>query len=182
MELVRYSIAWVRGEILEMTVVAIAGITFAALGILFWRLGVTPLARAMLVPLVVVGVLFASIGVSGYVSNQRRIPAFEQAFRDDATAFARAEKERVEGFQYMYTITNVLAPICFAVAVLLFWLTLNPHARAVGIALVLFGLSGLVIDGFSKERADLYYARVTEALAGQDGGAAAVDPGSEARR
>lgn len=29
-------------------------------------------------------------------------------------------------------------------------------------ALVLFGLSGLVIDAFSKERADIYYARVLE--------------------
>lgn len=164
MDLIRHSIDWVRGEIFEMTLIAVAGALLAGLGVVFWKVGATPLAKAMLVPLVVIGLLFAAIGVSGYASNLRRIPAFEQAYRQDAPAFAQAEKVRVEGFQYMYKITNVLAPICFALAVALYWLTLNAHARAAGIALVLFGLFGLVIDGFSKERADIYYARVLAAL------------------
>jgi hypothetical protein len=178
MDFLRHSVAWVRGEIFEMTLVAVAGTTLVALGIAFWRLGATPLAKAMLVPLVVIGLLFATIGVSGIVSNRQRIPAFEQAHHEDAMAFARAEKERVEGFQYMYRITNVLAPICFALAVGLFWLTLNAYARAVGIALVLFGLFGLVIDGFSKERADLYYTKVMEAQAQHGAVATASDQGS----
>ena len=182
MDFVRHSVAWVRGEIFEMTFITVAGAALVALGIAFWRFGATPLAKSMLVPLVVLGVLFSSIGVSGYATNRRRIPAFEQAYRENATAFVRAEKERVEGFQYMYRITNVLAPICFALAVALFWLTLDPHARAVGIALVLFGLFGLVIDGFSKERADLYYAKVTDALTGTRGSPATSDFGGGGQR
>jgi hypothetical protein len=165
-----------------MTLIAAAGAALVALGVAFWRLGTTPLAKTMLVPLVVLGLLFASIGLSGYFANRRRIPEFEHAYREDATAFVRAEKARVEGFQYMYKITNILAPTCFALAVGLFWLTLNPRARAVGIALVLFGLFGLVIDGFSKERADLYYARVTEALAGPVASPTTSGSGGESQR
>ncbi len=164
MDFVRHSIHWVRGEILEMTLVAVAGLAVAAIGLAFGRLGATPLARSLLVPLVVLGLLFAAIGASGYFASQRRIPAFEAAYRADAAAFVRTEKARVEGFQYMYKITNVLAPICFALATGLFWLSLDPRARAAGIALVAFGLFGLVVDGFSKERADIYRAAILQAL------------------
>ncbi|OJY16225.1 MAG: hypothetical protein BGO98_40220 [Myxococcales bacterium 68-20] len=165
MDLVRHSINWARGEIFEMTLIAIAGVLVTVIGVAFWRFGATPMAKALLIPLMVLGLFFVSIGVSGYVANQRRIPAFEQAYRANPAAFARAEKTRVEGFQYMYTSTNVVAPIGFALAVAIYWLSLDPRARAAGMALVLFGLFGLVIDGFSKERADIYYAKVLEALA-----------------
>ena len=56
------------------------------------------------------------------------------------------------------------SPIRFTIAAAIFWLTMNPRARATAIALVLFGLFGFLVDGFSKERADIYYARIREAL------------------
>ncbi|MGC3960160.1 MAG: hypothetical protein QM813_20215 [Verrucomicrobiota bacterium] len=165
MNFVQHSINWVRGEGLEMVLISAAGIVLIASGIGFWKLGATPLAKAMLWPLVVIGLAYAAIGISGYVSNQRRIPEFERAYRGDAPAFISAEKTRVEGFQYMYKITNVVAPVCFALATGLFWFTLNAHARAVGMALVIFGVLGFLIDSFSKERADIYYAKILEASA-----------------
>lgn len=183
MDLVRHSIHWARGEIFEMTIIALSGAALAIIGLASSRLGGTPLAKAMLVPLLVLGLLFLSIGVSGYATNRRRIPAFEQAYRENPAAFVLAEKERVDGFQYMYAITNVIAPISFALAVGLFWLSLNPRARAAGIGLAVFGLSGLLIDGFSKERADAYYARVLEALARPTPGAThSSDSGSGRER
>jgi hypothetical protein len=167
MDLGRHSISWVRGEIFEMTVLAITGLTVASIGVAFWKLGATPLSKAMLVPLAVVGLFFATLGISGYVVNQRRIPTFERAHREAPAAFARAEKTRVEQFQIGYRVTYVVAPLAFALATGLFWFSLRPYPRAVGIALVIFGLFGLVVDGFSKERADIYYARVVEALASE---------------
>lgn len=170
MDFVRHSIHWVRGEILEMTLVAGAGIALAAVGLAFGRLGSTPLAKALVVPLVAIGLFFAAVGASGWVANQRRIPAYEAAYRVDAAAFVRAEKARVDGFQHMYMVTNVLAPVCFALAAGLFWLSLDPRARAVGIALAAFGLFGLAVDGFSKERADVYHSAILGSLAGPGAG------------
>jgi hypothetical protein len=179
-DLIRHSHTWVRGEIFEMVMITITGGLLGVAGLAFARFGATPLAKALLVPLLVLGLLFASIGISGYVSNKRRLSAFERDFRQNPIAFARAEKARVEGFQYLYTITLVLAPISFGLASGLFWLTLAPRVRAAGIALVMFGLLGLVIDAFSKERADIYYAKVVAALTESSGGATgASNPSSE---
>lgn len=166
MDILRHSMQWIRGEISEMVLIAAGGLAVAAAGLAFHRFGATPLAKAMLVPLVSIGLFFGALGLAGYVNNQRRIPVFERAAREDAVAFVRAEKVRVEGFQNMYAVTNVLAPLCFAAAATLFWVTLNPRARGIAIGLVLFGLFGFLVDGFSKERADLYYAQLLEALRG----------------
>lgn len=164
MDFVQHSINWSKGEIFEATFIGIFGLAVAIVGFLFWKLGVTPGAKAMLIPLVVVGLLFAASGASMYFSNHKRIPAYQKAYAEDPAAFVQAEKERVEGFQYMYTVTNILASVFFVTAMAFFWLSLNPHLRAAGIALVIFGLSGLMIDFFSKERADIYYERIQTEL------------------
>jgi hypothetical protein len=164
MDFLQYTINWTRGEIFEGTMIGLFGIVTFIIGALFWKFGVTPGARAMLIPLLVLGLFFAATGISMYNTNQKRIPVFQEAHAQDPAAFVQSERERVEGFQYLYTITLVLAPVCFVLATAFFWLSMNHHLRAVGIALVLFGLSGLVIDYFSKERADIYYEQVLIAL------------------
>lgn len=160
MEFVQHSINWSKGEIFEATIIGLFGVLLIVTGFLFWKLGATPGAKAMLIPTLTIGLFFVISGTSMYVSNQKRIPAFEKAYADSPLSFIEAERARVEGFQYMYTITNILAPACFVLATAFFWLSLNPHLRATGIALVVFGLSGLMIDFFSKERADIYYQQI----------------------
>ena len=153
----------------ESALTASAGLLTMGIAFACWRFGGTPAARAVFIPLLAVGLLLASAGVWGYLSNQRRLVEFEQAFHESQAAFVQAEKERVEGFDSLYTFTLVLAPTCFVLATVLFWWTLNPHWRAVGIALVLIGLSGLVIDYFAQERADTYYEAIRAELAASTG-------------
>jgi len=164
MDFIHYTINWVKGEIFEMTLIVIAGFSLIALGIAFTKFGTTPLAKALFIPFLSLGILFSIIGISGYISNQQRLTSFAKEYHENASVFMENEKKRVEDFQYMYTITIVIAPVCFAIAVFLFWFTHNAIARAIGIALVIFGLSGLIIDSFSKERADLYYSTITKSL------------------
>lgn len=151
---------WAKGEIFEANLMAFAGLGLVVLAWVFPRFGETPAARAMWIPLLVVGLLLLVAGVAGHITNQIRLGEFAAQFADDPAAFAQAEKLRVEGFQSLYTFTLVLAPVCFAAATALHWFSLNPHLRAVGIALALVGLAGLTIDFFSKERADRYYAAI----------------------
>lgn len=129
-------------------------------GFLFWKLGSVPAAKALLLPLIVTGLIYSAIGISMYISNQKRLTEYEQNYKLDSLSFIKAEKQRVENFQYMYVISKVVATVFFAVTLLLFWFTKNPGLHALGIGLTLFALTGLVVDYFSQERAEIYYQAI----------------------
>jgi len=97
-------------------------------------------------------------------SNQKRQPLFEQNYGKDKTGFVLAEKKRVEGFQYGYTISKIVASVCFPLTLLIFWWTRNPNWMAWGIGLTLFAFSGLVVDYFSQERSGIYYREIANEL------------------
>lgn len=160
MEFIDHTLNWTKGEIFEAVVIAIFGLLTITIGFVFWKFGETPSAKALLIPFIVVGVLFVGSGISMYMSNQKRLVHFENSYQEDPAAFVVQEKQRVEDFQYLYTITKILATLFFALALIFFWFTKNHYLQAVGIGLILFGLSGLVIDYFSKERADIYYETI----------------------
>lgn len=164
MEFIQHTINWTKGEIFEAVFIGAFGLLLVICGVLFWRLGQTPNAKSMFIPLVLVGILFAGAGMSGVVSNQKRIPKFEQEFHENPTVFVENEKERVEDFQYLYTMTLILASVSFVIAMTFFWFTNSSVLKAIGIALLIFGLSGIVIDYFSKERADIYYEQILEQI------------------
>lgn len=164
MSFIQHSIAWARGEIFEASIMGGVGLLLLVIAFLYWRIGSTPGAKAMILPLLAVGLILGVAGISGRSGNQKHIERCEALEPDALPEFVRAEKERVEGFESLYNFTMILAPICFAAACIIFWLTLNPHARGVAVALLLIGASGLVIDLFAKERGDIYYGKILEEL------------------
>ena len=98
---------------------------------------------------------------SNIASNNKRLTQYTEAFNKDKVEFIKSEKKRVEDFQYLYKMTIIIASVCFAVAICFFLFTNNHVLKAIGIALIIFGLTGLIIDYFSKERADNYYKAIT---------------------
>lgn len=164
MDFFNHTITWIKGEILEAIFITAFGLLTIAVGFFFWKLGAIPSAKALLMPLVVTGVIYSVIGISMYVSNQKRLTDMELSYKLDNAAFISAEKQRVESFKYMYVISKVVATVFFAATLLLFWFTKGPGLHALGIGLSLFALSGLVVDYFSKERADIYYRAILEII------------------
>lgn len=162
MEFIQHSIMWAKGEMFESLLTGAFGVLLILVGFLFWKLGQTPAAKAMLLPLVAAGLLLSVAGGSGYFSNQQRVQQYEAMPSQELKEFVKSEKQRVDDFQSLYTYTQIFAAICFVAASVMFWLSINPHLRAVAITLALLGLAGLVIDFFSKERADIYYAEILE--------------------
>lgn len=160
MDFFTHTTAWIKGEILEALLITAFGLVTLAGGFLFWKLGSVPAAKALLLPLIVTGLIYSAIGISMYISNQKRLTEYEQNYKLDSLSFIKAEKQRVENFQYMYVISKVVATVFFAVTLLLFWFTKNPGLHALGIGLTLFALTGLVVDYFSQERAEIYYQAI----------------------
>lgn len=164
MNFIEHTINWCTGEIFEGKMIALFGITVIALSIAFWKTGTTPFAKAIVVPLLVVGLLSVTAGSAMVVNNNKRIVAYKAAYQENPAAFVQSEKKRTDDFikWYPYTMYIMSAAIMAGIAIYLFlgggW------GRAIGLALILFGLSVLFIDHFSEERAETYHHHIVSAL------------------
>ncbi len=157
MDFIQHTTNWVKGEIFEATIFGSFGLLTIIFSLVFLEFGETPNSKAVIIPFAIVGVFFLVTATSGIVSNNKRLIQYKEAFQKDEKAFAISEKNRVEDFQYLYKMTIIIAAVSFAVAIGFFLFTDNCILKAIGLALIVFGLTGLIIDYFSKERADNYY-------------------------
>jgi uncharacterized Tic20 family protein len=161
MDFIQHTTNWVKGEIFEATIFGSFGLLTIICSLLLWKFGETPNSKAVIIPLAVVGVLFLATAISGISSNNKRLLQYTEAFNKDKAEFVKSEKKRVENFQYLYKMTIIIASVCFCVAICFFLFTNNHILKGIGLALIIFGLTGLIIDYFSKERADTYYKAIT---------------------
>ena len=129
MEFLQNTNNWVKGEILEASIIAVFGIIVLLSGVALGKFGTTPNARALLLPLLVVGILLLSFGISLYFSNQKRLSEYKEQFEENTIEFVQQEKKRVEDFQYMYIISKVIATIAFVLAFFAFWFTKSSTSK-----------------------------------------------------
>jgi glycerol uptake facilitator-like aquaporin len=164
MEFIQHTLNWVKGELFEGKIIAIASFAILLSSFIFWKFGTTPNAKAIVIPLLVVGIIAASVGVPMVFSNQKRLVEFQTNYEENPTAFIQSEKERVEDFQYMYKTALIATVVFLVVALCLLWFTKSQYLHALAIALMLFGLSLQMIDYFSKERAKVYYEHIDQEI------------------
>lgn len=160
MEFIQHTTNWVKGEIFEGTIIGLFGLLTIICSLLLWKFGETPNSKAVIIPLAIVGIIFLAIAIGGIASNNKRLPQYTEAFNKDKTEFVKSEKKRVDDFQYLYKMTIIIASVGFAIAICFFLFTNNRILKAIGLALIILGLAGLIIDCFSKERADTYYKAI----------------------
>jgi hypothetical protein len=160
MDFIQHTTNWIKGEIFEANLFGSFGLLTIVCSLLFWKFGDTPNSKAVIIPFIIVGLFFLGTAISGISSNKKKLRQYTEAYNQDKGAFVKSEKARVEGFQYLYTMTMIIASISFILAICAFILTHNATLRAIGIALAIFGITGLIIDYFSKERADTYYKEI----------------------
>lgn len=164
MNIFEHTANWYKGEIFEATIIGVFGIFLIAISITFWKLGKTPNAQAMLIPLLAVGLLLGLAGAYMSYSNSDKMKTLSKVTIENQQEFVQLEKQRVEDFQSLYIYTKIGAALFFVIAIILFFVTDNRHWQAVAIALIITGASGLTIDYFSKERADFYYNELLKTL------------------
>jgi len=151
---------WLKGELFEGTIILITGIILIIISLLFWKFGSTPNAKALIIPLMVVGLLF-TLGIGSMMfSNQKRISNFNKSYQENPKEFIESEKQRVEDFQVLYKYSVGFAAISFLLTIIAFGFMENRIFQSVCIALMLISVSLIVIDHFSKERAKIYYQHI----------------------
>lgn len=164
MEFIDHAIAWCKGEIFEAKLILLFGIIVLVSAFLFFKVGTTPSAKAMLYPLLVVGVMFSAIGGGMLYSNPKRIMEFKKAYVENPKAFVESEKNRTDEFISWYPKTRYIMTGIGVLGVLLFLFWSVPIGRAIGISLIIIMLATFVVDHFSEERAEIYHQKIEEAL------------------
>jgi membrane-bound ClpP family serine protease len=160
MKFIEYSTQWAKGESFEGLCITIAGLLTLICSLLLWKFGTTVNARSLLIPAFILGLLFSTMGSFMLYFNKQRVTEFQNTYQSDSELFIQNEKKRVEDFQFMYPASLAISALCFFVTVLAFALSKHPLFHAIGIVLMIFGASLIIIDYFSKERAQIYYEHI----------------------
>ncbi|TLP75636.1 hypothetical protein [Maribacter sp. ACAM166] len=164
MKFIEYSTQWAKGEMFEGLCVIIFGVLTLVCTLLIWKYGTTINAKALVIPSFFIGLLFSSMGSFMMYSNNNRITEFQTAYQADSEEFLQNERIRVESFQFMYPTSLSISAVCFLVVILMFVFSKSPTYHAIGVALSVFGLSLIILDYFSKERAQIYYEHILNNL------------------
>lgn len=164
MEFIQHTINWAKGEIFEATIMGVIGALIVLCSILFWKYGNTPSAKAMTIPLLVVGSIPLIMGISGVITNKKRISVYEEAYQKDKESFVLSEKERVESFDNIFKYSYPAAIILVISGAILFFLLSSPNWKAISLALMMLGLMAYFLDHFAAERAEIYLTHIENEL------------------
>jgi len=126
------------------------------LALVAWRFGTSESARAIILPLTVVAVIFIGGGTALAYNNHQRQKQFMEQYQESPQKFLKSEKARVDDFMKIYPQTIIVSAVMMAVAICIFAFCTTPWLRASALALILVALAALTIDYFSKERGVIY--------------------------
>ena len=164
MEFIQYTLNWIKGEIFESAIIAFVGLLIVVSSMLFWILGSTPYARALVIPLLIAGLIPLVMGVTGVITNKNKIKSYQMAWEQDSQKFILTEKERVESFDKIFKYTYPFAIIFVIIGAILFFLIYSAHWKAISLTMMLIGLMAYFVDHFAAERAEIYLNHIKSAL------------------
>ncbi len=160
MDIMQNTIDWYNGEIFEGKFILAFGLFLILTALLFYFLGNTQAAKALLIPMLVIGIFFSITGANMIRSNGKQKQEVAKKYEQSPKEFINAEIKRVDDFQYLYPMSIAISLACFLIAIALLYFTQNVNLKAIAISLILFGMAFAVIDYFSKERATIYYEQL----------------------
>jgi hypothetical protein len=164
MDFFKHTSNWIKGEIFEGGLILIYGISMLIIAFSFWKFSQFESTKALALPILIVGLFWGTAGVIGITYNQGRIEKVRIEYNENPESFIQSEKERVNRFWviYRYAIMAWATMIVVGLVLFLFWSGIN--TRAIGIALILFGTAGLLVDHTSQNNAKNYYSEIQKVL------------------
>ncbi|MGB1037847.1 MAG: hypothetical protein ACPGYY_04310, partial [Bacteroidia bacterium] len=156
MDLLKLSIEWAKAEVFSTRFFIFFAIGFLFASVGFWQLGKTDLAKAYVIPMLVVGILLLIIGGGTNYTNIQRVKQFEQDFNTDKTAFYKSEIERSENTIKQFIVVFKVVPILIIVAALLILFVNTPTWRAISVTTISMLIVILLIDGNAQSRIENY--------------------------
>ena len=155
---------WFKGETFEAGMLTIFGVMLTILALYFWQVGHGATARVLVIPFLVVGLFWGIASGVGMVRNRSRVESFRAEHMKDPATFLKAEQKRVKGFLGWYRPLMIGWSALILVGLALFNFWGGNLGRAVGLAVILFAVAGLMVDHTSEHNARKYHAEIVKAL------------------
>ncbi|WP_154366806.1 hypothetical protein [Maribacter luteus] len=156
-DVLKLAIAWAKAEVFSTRFFIFFAIGFLIASVGFRQLGKTNLAKAYIIPTLIVGILLLIIGIGTNYANIQRVKQFEKDFNTDETAFYKSEIERSESTIKQFTVVFKLVPILIIIAALLILCINTPTWRAISITSISMLIVILLIDGNAHSRIENYH-------------------------
>lgn len=163
MDILKIATDWAKAELVSTSFFILAGLIFACISFGFWQFGKTELAKAYIIPMLVVGLLLMTIGFGLFFTNKSRITQFETAYKKDKTEFVNAEIKRVDATLKEYTnvVFTGIPFIIMACGLGIFFMS-SPIWRSSFISAIAMLAIILLIDGLAYARIDEYNKALQE--------------------
>lgn len=158
MDLLTTATTWARAEVFSARFFILAALLFLAASLGFYRLGLTAMARAYIVPTLVAGVLLLAVGVGIYYANGARVTRFAEAHQADAGAFVETELARTERVlaEYRRIVFGVI-PLIIVAAALVIVLVERDTWRATAITTIAMMVVIFLVDTNANARITAYH-------------------------
>lgn len=164
MTFLEHTLNWVKGELFEAGMLALWGTVLVVVAAYFWKFGHTPTAKALISPFLVVGLFWGIAGGISLSVNTHRIDTYSLEFQKEPRAFVNQERKRVDDFIWVYRYLLIGWSVMIVAGLLIFMVWGGNHGRAFGLGLILFGISGLLVDHTSEYNAYVYDAKINKEL------------------
>jgi len=129
----------------------------------FWQLGKTPMAKALVWPLLISGLFLVAVSAGLYFANKPRIAQFETAYKNDADSFIQNEITRTTKSKHDLALVFKILPAIIIAAALLIMFSQSPLWRAIGVTTVLLMALLMLIDSNTDARNTAYHQNLLTA-------------------
>ena len=167
MEIVKAANDWAKAEIISSLFFIFFGVVYLLTALGFWQWGISSLAKALVIPMLIAGGLLLSAGVSFYLSNKSRLTGFEASYKTNPSALIESEIARTA--QTIKTYENIalkVFPAIIVVAGLASFFISSPLIRAICIAIIAFLSVLVILDSQALKRIKTFHQQLE--LVGQD--------------
>ncbi len=153
MDILKTAIVWAKAEVFSAQFFIFFGVLFLIGSAGFWQMGKTELAKAYIIPMLVVGILTSTIGIGLFIANKSRVSSFVTDYNKDAAAFVKAEIIRTESTinSFQNTVYKAI-PIIIIIAALLFIFMDKPTWKASSVCVIAMMIVIMMIDTNSYTR------------------------------
>jgi len=160
MEIIKLSTDWAKAEVFSAKMVGLISLSLFLMGLGFWQLGKTPIAKSFVWPLFVAGLLLVAVSAGLYFANKPRIVQFEAAYKNDADAFIKSEIERTTKSKGELAVVFKVLPAISIAAALLIMFSQTSFWRAIGVTTILLMTLLMLIDSNTDARNTAYHEKL----------------------